>query len=445
MDQDGAFFMATVINELLKRVPLFSSLPRRDILFLRQISKIVDMAENTVLFTEGEVGDRLYVIVRGELEIIKAFGTRDEIILRVCSVGEHIGEMSFLSPGGIRSATVRAKTRVRLLEIGRDDFEALLSHRPELASALARCLSQRLVDAEKRFTRALGEKGRKPTEDPESPKRNHLVPDRSLAQKEPGRSALKIFTLGRFEIEIGGVSLQFSGKVPRRPLQMLKLLISHGGGAVSEELIVDCLWPEADGAAAHNAFTTTLFRLRRILGVEGAIILQEGKVSIDSRCCWVDAHVFQRILIELDKGEGEEESTCFEKHTRCAQFFAEALAIYKGHFLPADEREFWVISYRERLRAQFCGLVIRAAGRLEETGQWEKAAGCYQKGLAIDDTTEDFYQRLMICQSKLGLDANAVELYRRCRKLLAVKLGIEPSARTEAIYRGIKDLNDRPL
>ena len=118
--------------ELLRTVPLFASLKKKEISFLAEIAKEVEYPANTVLFYEGDPGDRLYIVIDGELEVVKALGRPEEHLLRVCPAGEHVGEMYFLNPSGVRSATVRTRTQVRLLELRRDDFETLLHRRPSL-------------------------------------------------------------------------------------------------------------------------------------------------------------------------------------------------------------------------------------------------------------------------------------------------------------------------
>jgi len=271
-------------------------------------------------------------------------------------------------------------------------------------------------------------------------RKRNLMPDPPPMECERWPWALKIYTLGRFEIIRDGdpgERVQFSGKVQKKPLDMLKALTANGGSEVSEEQIVDCLWPDAYGDAAHSAFKTTLSRLRRLLGVEGAIRFQDGKVSLDPRYCWVDAQAFERILAQLDK-----KIAAPEKDLESAlQLVEKAVGLYVQHFLPADDGQFWAISYRERLRSRFSRLINRAGDWLQKTGQWEKAIEYYQKGLDIDDLSEDFYQRLMICYQQLGRHANAIEIYKRCRKLLSMKMGIEPSARTKAIYERLRDLH----
>ena len=98
------------MRELLKQVPIFKSLGRRDVQFLVEITRTFELPPDTILLREGERGDRLYIIADGEVEVIKAFGKPDELLLRICGKGEPIGEMSFLNTEGVRSATIRTRT-----------------------------------------------------------------------------------------------------------------------------------------------------------------------------------------------------------------------------------------------------------------------------------------------------------------------------------------------
>ncbi|HTP66688.1 MAG TPA: AAA family ATPase, partial [Geobacteraceae bacterium] len=92
---------------------------------------------------------------------------------------------------------------------------------------------------------------------------------------------VKIYVLGKFELVLDGKPLSFTGKMPKRPLLLLKMLIALGGEGVREEQLTDLLWPEADGDRAHSVFTTTLSRLRRLIGFAEAIEIHSGKVSIN--------------------------------------------------------------------------------------------------------------------------------------------------------------------
>jgi DNA-binding SARP family transcriptional activator len=275
-----------------------------------------------------------------------------------------------------------------------------------------------------------------------------LIRKHRLAPAEPPLAIanwpwpLKINTLGKFELYKDGAPLTFPRKVQKRPLLLLKALIALGGRDIKEEQITDLIWPDSEGDAAHNAFKTTLSRLRHLIGEE-AILFQEGKASLNPCSCWVDTTMFELISRRVDaffrKNREEEENSgkleVLDKAIRLAQ---KAMEIYRGHFLAFDEEQAWTTPYRERLRNRYLSLVTRLGEYLKETGNWEKALEVFHRALDIDPFAEEIYQQLMICYRHLGEHAKAVAVYERCEKTLHSS-GIQPSAKTEAIYRTVRN------
>ncbi|MBM3134764.1 MAG: cyclic nucleotide-binding domain-containing protein [Chloroflexi bacterium] len=145
---------------LIKQIPLFAPLHSTEIQYLAEILHESEVPAHTLLFREDEPGNRFYIIMDGQIEIIKALGTPDERLLAVRGAGEFFGEMSLLDPDGLRTASVRTRTPVRLLEMARPDFEALLQHRPALACEMVRVLSLRLRDTDNATIADLREKNR---------------------------------------------------------------------------------------------------------------------------------------------------------------------------------------------------------------------------------------------------------------------------------------------
>ena len=125
---------------------------------------------------------------------------------------------------------------------------------------------------------------------------NNLFPENPIYEIGEWPWPVKIHTLGKFELVLDGIPVHFSGKVRKKPLQMLKALISLGGKEVNEEQLTDLLWPEADGDQAHSAFSTTLSRLRGFIGYDKAIEIHGGKASLNPRYCWVDVWAFEEII-----------------------------------------------------------------------------------------------------------------------------------------------------
>jgi two-component SAPR family response regulator len=265
--------------------------------------------------------------------------------------------------------------------------------------------------------------------------RNAILPDTSHIAIEQWPWPLKIFTLGRFNVLKDGKPIQFSRKIQQRPLSLLKTFIAFGGREVPEDRVIDIIWPEAEGDAAHSAFTTTLFRLRQLLSIEQAVRFHEGKAYLDPRYCWVDVWAFERILGKVDAA-WEKGITATDRE-QIIRLTEKAIKMYTGPFLFGDN-EPWMLSIRERLRNKFLRNVRRLGQYWEQNGKLDKAVECYQKGLEVDDLAEEFYQRLMKCYQKLGKRAEALSVYKRCYQILSSVLGIEPSPETEALKEALK-------
>jgi serine phosphatase RsbU (regulator of sigma subunit) len=145
---------------LLAQIPLFNSLPPVELDRLMKELDVVNLESGDILFREGDPGEHLYVIVEGELEILLAPNTDDELVLNMIHTGEYLGEMSLIQPGGLRTASARAHGNVVLLSMSRDQFSALLERHPELSNAMISVLSQRLDNTNAATFRDLTEKNR---------------------------------------------------------------------------------------------------------------------------------------------------------------------------------------------------------------------------------------------------------------------------------------------
>jgi serine phosphatase RsbU (regulator of sigma subunit) len=142
------------------QVPLLAGLPRHELVYRAETLRQVSIPAGAVLMREGEPGDRCYVVLDGQVEIVKALGTADERLLSRYGAGELFGEMSLLNPDHRRSASVRTQLPALLLEITRNDFDALLARQPTFAYEMGRMLSRRLRDTVDATIRDLQAKNR---------------------------------------------------------------------------------------------------------------------------------------------------------------------------------------------------------------------------------------------------------------------------------------------
>jgi serine phosphatase RsbU (regulator of sigma subunit) len=154
----------TLNEPLIGQVPLFAQLPAEEHAYLAATLEQVIYPSGTLLFREGEYGDRFYIVLEGELEIIKAMGTASELMLDARGGGEFVGEMSMLNRDNVRTASVRTRGQTRLLVMKHDQFDALMHRHPELAYEMVRVLSTRLRDANNATIRDLQDKNRQLTQ-----------------------------------------------------------------------------------------------------------------------------------------------------------------------------------------------------------------------------------------------------------------------------------------
>jgi sigma-B regulation protein RsbU (phosphoserine phosphatase) len=162
-------------EKIISQVPLFAGLPPAEIARLAQTLEPRQAAAGSLLFREGTHDDRFYILLDGQAEVFKslsdpslveapaALGSRERR-LGVLHRGALIGEMSLFSQDGSHTAGVRALTPLRLLEMTRREFDALLHRQPMMAYDLVRLLSRRLERSENLTILDLQDKNRQLTE-----------------------------------------------------------------------------------------------------------------------------------------------------------------------------------------------------------------------------------------------------------------------------------------
>ena len=110
-------------------------------------------AAGETIFEEGDVGDVLFIIQSGEVELSRrTLGGRRTVANLGC--GEFFGEMSVVV-GERRTARASAVGDTRLLELDGETLEAMCIERPEIAIRIISRLTARLIDSERRLA-ALG-------------------------------------------------------------------------------------------------------------------------------------------------------------------------------------------------------------------------------------------------------------------------------------------------
>ena len=140
--------------DLLSRIPLLAEL---DVIELEQLSRIIIREEFRAgdgIFEEGDVGDKMFVIVKGAVDIVKGGEKGPGQVLVTLRAGDFFGEMSLIDESP-RSASALAAEDSTLFSVNKKELALLLDHEPAIAAKIykffVQTLNQRLRETNEKI------------------------------------------------------------------------------------------------------------------------------------------------------------------------------------------------------------------------------------------------------------------------------------------------------
>src|SRR5436190_8416452 len=125
--------------QALGRSPLFEGLTRRELTSLARVTEDLELPAGKVLCREGRWGQEFFVLVDGEVEV-----SRDGQTVRTLGPGDYIGEIALVEKVR-RTATVTARTPVRVFVLTSQAFFGLLDANPVVERKVLRTLARRVL------------------------------------------------------------------------------------------------------------------------------------------------------------------------------------------------------------------------------------------------------------------------------------------------------------
>jgi len=119
-------------SKLLRRVSIFEGLDDQATAHLSGCLKPFDYGKDTVIFSQDDQGDSLYILESGRVKVVLYGDSGREVILTIFKPGDFFGEMSLLD-GEPRSANIIAIEPTRALVLSREDFVRHLEKTPSTA------------------------------------------------------------------------------------------------------------------------------------------------------------------------------------------------------------------------------------------------------------------------------------------------------------------------
>jgi ATP/maltotriose-dependent transcriptional regulator MalT len=202
-----------------------------------------------------------------------------------------------------------------------------------------------------------------------------LIPPDTAGVREQWPWPVRIHCFGRLEIECEGSPLPLSIKTPKKPLELLTLLICAGRSGMSREQLADRLWPDAEGDLAMQNLATTLHRLRRLFSNRDIVRQKGNQLVVNRELCWVDSWHFQWLVQRI--------AMATEKSV-VAHHVARALQLYEGAFFSDNDQLQTVVGYSSQLERAWMD-VLAAAISLIANGQLDPLA----KGIVMAALEDD--------------------------------------------------------
>ena len=140
--------MKQEVNTALQNSAVFSMFSLKDRQHIMTLLKPSLFQPDEIIFQQGEIGNRLYLIQSGRVKVCVLDPEGAELVFAFLSSGDIMGEMAVLD-GGPRSATAVAVENTKTLYIERTDFLKFLESSPTASKAMISMLSKRLRETDK--------------------------------------------------------------------------------------------------------------------------------------------------------------------------------------------------------------------------------------------------------------------------------------------------------
>lgn len=220
-----------------------------------------------------------------------------------------------------------------------------------------------------------------------------------------------------------------------RERTLLALLLLHANEPISSTRLIEELWADQQPEHSAKALQVYVSRLRKTIGAERLKTTPAGYV-LHVEEGELDVHRFEQLTAEgraaLEAGDPE----------RALRLLSEALALWRGPALADFRFDSFAQTEIRRLEE------LQAAARADliearmAGGRANGVIGELEQLVAENPLWERPRRQLMLALYRDGRQADALELYRRTRSLLADELGIDPSPELQALERAI--LNHDP-
>ncbi len=252
-----------------------------------------------------------------------------------------------------------------------------------------------------------------------------------LADSSTVKSAY-VTMLGNFSITVDGRSISDEANRTHKLWNVLAYLITHRDRMVPQAEFIDQFWPDEIGAPPANALKTQLYRIRTLL----APLFGEEVQPILSQRGGYEWNPAIRTEVDVDEFAALCQLAGKPAVTRSKResLLEEAIALYRGDFLPKLGGSMWVVPLAAKYRGLYLDAMYTYAAILEEEGLYEEMINAAQQAAAIDSLDETLHTIIVRGFLHLGKNSAALAHYEFATDLLYRNLGVRQWKALRELY-----------
>jgi predicted ATPase/DNA-binding SARP family transcriptional activator len=243
---------------------------------------------------------------------------------------------------------------------------------------------------------------------------------------------LELRILGPLDVSVDGERVGVGGRKQR---EVLAVLATRSGAAVSTDALIEAVWPEGPPATALTTLQVYVSRLRKVLGA-GTIVSEGGGYRLALEPRQLDSSRFEQLTAKAA------ECRRAGRFEEAAGAIREALSLWRGPPLADFAYEGWAQPHIGRLDEERLACCEDRFDLELAAGRHTDLVGELQQLVREQPLRERLHGQLLLALYRSGRQADALAAYQDARTKLVEELGIEPGPELQELNRRI--LNQDP-
>ena len=242
---------------------------------------------------------------------------------------------------------------------------------------------------------------------------------------------------------LGGTSLTYRGKTindqnirSKKFWLLLEYLIAFRNRDISQQELLDLIYPEGKSENPGNALKTLMHRIRNVLDELGYTDSRNMIIQTRGTYAWninmdyeIDVDEFERLC-----NKGNSPWAPEDEKLEC---YLQAIELYKGDFLHKASFENWAVQFNVFYRTLYSNIVHKTIEILKIRNDHERIIEISEKALSIDAFDEFLYYHLISSMVESSNAQGALKVYRKMSKLFYKEFGVNPSKEITRLYKDI--------